>query len=109
MGFSPLFESLAWGGVLAYLLFIVVLVPSSFLVSDRRILFRLVRDALLADTRQRTCATRKSFLRFPNWYREIVDHTTREERRKARLYVAGAAVCARACSTMRSMRNSENG
>ena len=80
VGFSPLFESLAWGGVLAYLLF-VVLVPSSFLVLIGVFCFVMfvmlywrIRDSVLRHP--------QVFLRFPNWYREIVDHTTREERRK---------------------------
>jgi len=80
VGFSPLFESLAWGGVLAYLLF-VVLVPSSFLVLIGVFSFVMfvmlywrIRDSVMRHP--------QVFLRFPNWYREIVDHTTREERRK---------------------------
>jgi len=80
VGFSPLFESLAWGGVLAYLLF-VVLAPSSFLVLIGVFCFVMfvmlywrIRDSVMRHP--------QVFLRFPNWYREIVDHTTREERRK---------------------------
>ena len=80
VGFSPLFESFAWGGVLAYLLFII-LVPSSFLVLIGVfgfvvfvMLYWRIRDSVLRHP--------QIFLRFPNWYREIVDHTTREERRK---------------------------
>jgi len=80
VGFSPLFESFAWGSVLAYLLFIV-LVPSSFLILIGVFSFVMfvmlywrIKDSILNHPH--------IFLRFPNWYREIVDHTTREERRK---------------------------
>ena len=80
VGFSPLFESCAWGGVLAYLLFIV-LVPSSFLILIGVFCFVLfvmlywrIKDSILNHP--------QIFLRFPYWYREIVDRTTREERRK---------------------------
>lgn len=80
VGFSPLFESLAWGLVLAYLIF-VLLVPSSFLVLigvfsfvSFVMLYWRIKDSIMDHPRV--------FLRFPSWYREIVDHTTREERRK---------------------------
>lgn len=80
VGFSPLFETFAWGLVLAYLLF-VVLVPSSFLILVGVFSFVFfvmmywrVRDSILEHP--------GVFLRFPRWYREIVDHTSREERRK---------------------------
>ena len=80
VGFSPLFESFAWGGVLAYLLFIV-LAPSSFLILIGVfcfvffvMLYWRIKDSILNHPH--------IFLRFPNWYREIVDSTTREERRK---------------------------
>ena len=80
VGFSPLFESVAWGGALAYLLFIA-LAPSSFLILIGVFSFALfvmlywrIRDSVMRHP--------QIFLRFPNWYREIVDHTTREERRK---------------------------
>ena len=80
VGFSPLFESCIWGLALAYLIF-VLLVPSSFLVLIGIFSFVLffmlywrVRDNILEYP--------EIFLRFPSWYRDIVDHTTREERRK---------------------------
>ena len=80
VGFSPLFEALSWGGVLAYLLFIV-LAPSSFLILIGVFCFVMfvmlywrIKDSILNHPH--------IFLRFPNWYRDIVDHTTREERRK---------------------------
>ena len=80
VGFSPLFETCAWGGVLAYLLF-MVLVPSSFLILIGVFSFAMfvmlywrIRDSVMRHP--------QIFLRLPNWYREIVDHTTREERRK---------------------------
>ncbi len=80
VGFSPLFESVAWGTVLAYLLFIA-LVPSSFLILigvfcfvGFVMLYWRIRDSVMRHPH--------IFLRLPGWYREIVDHTTREERRK---------------------------
>ncbi len=80
VGFSPLFESVAWGAVLAYLLFIA-LAPSSFLILigvfcfvGFVMLYWRIRDSVMRHPHV--------FLRFPGWYREIVDHTTREERRK---------------------------
>ena len=80
VGFSPFFESCIWGLALAYLIFIL-LVPSSFLVLIGIFAFVLffmlywrVKDNILEHP--------EIFLRFPSWYRDIVDHTTREERRK---------------------------
>ena len=80
VGFSPLFESFSWGFVLGYLIFILV-VPSSFLILIGIFCFVFfvmaywrVRDSIMSHP--------QVFLRFPSWYRDIVDHTTREERRK---------------------------
>ncbi len=80
VGFSPLFEACVWGLAMAYLIF-VFLVPSSFLILIGVFAFVLfvmlywrVRDSVMQHP--------NIFLRFPTWYREIVDHTTREERRK---------------------------
>lgn len=80
VGFSPLFEACVWGMVSAYLGF-VLLVPSSFLILIGILLFVTffmlywrVRDSVMRHP--------QIFLRFPSWYREIVDRTTREERRK---------------------------
>ena len=80
VGFSPLFESCAWGAVMAYLIF-ALLVPSSllllvgiFMFVAFVMLYWRVRDSVMRHP--------SIFLRFPSWYREIVDHTTREERRK---------------------------
>ena len=80
VGFSPLFETFAWGLVLAYLMF-VVLVPSSFLILIG--IFAFVFFVMIyARVRDSVMEHPAIFLRFPNWYREIVDHTSREERRK---------------------------
>jgi len=80
VGFSPLFESFAWGSALGYILFIV-LAPSSFLILVGIfsfvffvMLYWRIKDSILSHP--------QIFLRFPNWYREIVDRTSREERRK---------------------------
>ena len=80
VGFSPFFETCVWGFVLAYLIF-VLLVPSSFLILIGIFLFVLfvmlywrIKDNIMAHPH--------IFLRFPRWYRDIVAHTSREERRK---------------------------
>ena len=80
VGFSPLFESFAWGTVLAYLIF-VLLVPSSFLVLIG--IFSIVGFVMLYwRIKDNVLDHPGVFLRFPRWYRDIVDHTSREERRK---------------------------
>ena len=80
VGFSPIFESCAWGSALAYLIFIL-LVPSALLILIGVFFFILlvmvywrVKDSVMEHP--------GILLRFPSWYREIVEHTTREERRK---------------------------
>ncbi len=80
VGFSPLFESFAWGSVLAYMIF-MLLVPSSFLILIGVfafvffvMLYWRIKDNIMEHP--------GIFLRFPRWYREIVDNTSREERRK---------------------------
>ena len=80
VGFSPLFELFAWGLALAYLMFLI-LVPSSFLILIGVFCFVFfvmfywrIKDSILNHPH--------IFLRFPHWYREIVDRTSREERRK---------------------------
>ena len=65
--FSPLVEAFSWGCALSYLIFLLV-VPSSFL--------------LLIGIKDRIMDYPQVFLRFPRWYRDIVDNTSREERRK---------------------------
>ena len=80
IGFSPLFEACTWGGVMAYLFF-MLLVPSSLLILLGIMVFVVfvlvywrVRDSVMRHP--------EVFLRFPRWYRDIVNHTSREERRK---------------------------
>ena len=80
VGFSPLFESCIWGLALAYLIF-VLLVPSSFLVLIGIFAFVLF-FMLYWRVKHNILEHPEIFLRFPSWYRDIVDHTTREERRK---------------------------
>ena len=80
VGFSPLFEACVWGLIMAYLIFLL-LVPSSFLVLIGVFAFVLF-VMLYWRVRDNVMQHPHIFLRFPNWYREIVDHTTREERRK---------------------------
>jgi hypothetical protein len=80
VGFSPLFDSIVWGWILAYLLLLVI-VPSSFLVVLGVLIFAIsatlywrIKDSILNHP--------EVFLRYPRWYREIVNTTSREERRK---------------------------
>lgn len=80
VGFSPLLEAFWWGFVLVYLILILI-VPSSFLVMFGILSFVLsvmlywkIKDSILNYP--------QIFLKFPRWYRDIVDHTSREERRK---------------------------
>ncbi|MCY4466387.1 MAG: hypothetical protein OXE46_12705 [Chloroflexi bacterium] len=80
VSFSPLFEAFCWGMTLAYLIFVLV-VPSSFLILIG-IFFFVFFTMLYWKVRDNIMNHPHIFLRFPHWYREIVDHTTREERRK---------------------------
>lgn len=80
VGFSPLFEVFCWGLTLAYLFFVLV-VPSSFLVLIGIFIF-VFFTMLYWKVRDNIMNHPQIFLRFPQWYRDIVDHTTREERRK---------------------------
>ncbi len=80
VGFSPLFEVFSWGITLAYLIFIIV-VPSSFLILIGIFLF-VFFTMMYWKVRDNIMNHPHIFLRFPHWYREIVDRTTREERRK---------------------------
>ncbi len=80
VGFSPLFETCAWGAVLAYLIF-VVLVPSSFLIL-LGVIFFVSFVMLYWRIKDNIMQHPEIFLRFPHWYRDIVDRTSREERRK---------------------------
>ena len=77
---SPLLDMLIWGGIMAYMLFIVI-VPSSLLVllgvmvfTTFMIVYWRVKDNIMNYP--------AVFLQYPRWYRDIVDHTSREERRK---------------------------
>jgi len=80
VGFSPLLDMFVWGIVVAYLIF-VVLVPSSILI-----LFGVVSVILFLvgywQVKDNIMNHPEIFLQYPRWYRDIVDHTSREERRK---------------------------
>ena len=80
VGFSPLFNSIVWSWILAYLLLLVI-VPSSFLVVMGVMLF-VISATLYWKIRDSILNHLAVFLRYPRWYRDIVDHTSREERRK---------------------------
>lgn len=77
---SPLLETLLWGGLLGYMFF-VALVPSSFLI-----LFGVVLVVFFGSfywqVKDRIMSYPEIFLQYPRWYREIIDYTSREERRK---------------------------
>ncbi len=80
VGFSPLFEAIVWGCFLAYLIFIL-LVPSSILILLGVIAF-VTFVMLYWRIKDSVMQYPDVFLRFPNWYLEIVRNTSREERRK---------------------------
>ena len=80
VGFSPLFEAITWAGVLAYLLF-VMMIPSSLLILLGIMIF-VSFVMLYWKVKDNIMNYPQVFLRFPRWYRDIVDHTSREERRK---------------------------
>ncbi len=80
VGFSPMLEMVLWGVALAYLI-LLALVPSGFLIlfglmliSTGAVFYMRIRENIMNRP--------DFFLQYPRWYREIVDHTTREERRK---------------------------
>ena len=80
VGFSPLLDMFLWGSVVAYLIFVAV-VPSSMLILVGVVSIVLfvtvywqVKDSIMDHP--------EIFLQYPRWYRDIVDHTSREERRK---------------------------
>ncbi len=78
--FSPLVEAFSWGCALSYLIFLLV-VPSSFLLLIGILLF-VTYVMLYWRVKDRIMDYPQVFLRFPRWYRDIVDNTSREERRK---------------------------
>lgn len=80
VGFSPLLESILFGFILMYLLF-VLLVPSSFLIMFG-LLMAVTFAGIYLNIKDNIMNYPQYFLQYPRWYREIVDHTTREERRK---------------------------
>ena len=80
VGFSPLLDMLLWGSVIAYLIF-VALVPSSMLILFG-ILSIILFTSLYWQVKDKIMNHPEIFLQYPKWYRDIVDHTSREERRK---------------------------
>ncbi len=69
-----------WASSLAYLMFIL-LVPSSLLILLGVIVF-VSYVMLYWKVKDNIMNYPHVFLRFPRWYRDIVDHTSRDERRK---------------------------
>lgn len=80
VGFSPLLDMLLWGIVMALML-LLAFVPSSMLI-----LFSVIMLTALAmfywRVKDNVMNYPDVFLQYPRWYRDIVDHTSREERRK---------------------------
>lgn len=78
--FSPLLDMLLWGFVLVFFLFMAI-VPSAILV-----MFGIVFFTILFLTywrvKENVMEYPEVFLQYPRWYRDIVEHTSREERRK---------------------------
>lgn len=80
VGFSPLLDMVMWGVIMAFMMFLAI-VPSSLLILLGVIIMTLggffywqVKDNIMNYP--------ELFLQYPRWYRDIVDHTSREERRK---------------------------
>jgi len=80
VGFSPLFDACVWGLLLVYMTF-MILVPSPFLIIIGLLAFA-VFSVLYWQVRDSVMGYPQLFLRYPEWYRDIVNQTTREERRK---------------------------
>ncbi len=80
VNFSPLLETVLWGILLGYMFF-VALVPSSSLIMLGVVMF-VVFVSLYWQLKDNINNRPDVFLQYPRWYREIVDHTSREERRK---------------------------
>lgn len=80
VGFSPLLDMILWGSIMSYLIFVAI-VPSSMLI-----LFGVVAVVLFVamywQVKDNIMNYPAIFLQYPRWYRDIVDHTSREERRK---------------------------
>ena len=80
VNFSPLLDMVLWGAVVGYLIF-VAFVPSSVLI-----VFGVVSVIVFLFTywqvKDNIMDHPEIFLQYPRWYRDIVDHTSREERRK---------------------------
>lgn len=80
VNFSPLLETVLWGILLGYMFFIA-LVPSSTLIMLGVVMF-VIFVSLYWQLKDNINNHPDVFLQYPRWYREIVDHTSREERRK---------------------------
>jgi predicted tellurium resistance membrane protein TerC len=80
VGFSPMLTAIVWGIGLAYMLFFI-LVPSAFWILFGALLV-FVLGASYWYIKDNIMRYPQLFLQYPRWYRDIVDHTTRDERRK---------------------------
>lgn len=80
VGFSPLLEAFWCGFALVYLI-LMLIVPSAFLLMFGILAF-VLSVMLYWKIKNSILNYPQIFLKFPRWYRDIVDHTSREERRK---------------------------
>lgn len=80
VGFSPLLDMFLWGGILAYMIFLAF-VPSTFLI-----ILGVITGVAMTTFYWRIKANIMNyptfFLLYPRWYYDIIDRTSREERRK---------------------------
>ena len=80
VGFSPLLDMMLWGIVMTFMLLLAI-VPSSMLILFG-VIFMTVLTTFYWRAKENVMDYPAVFLQYPRWYREIVDHTSREERRK---------------------------
>ena len=80
VGFSPLLDMMMWGSAMAYMIFLAI-APSSLLIMFG-VLILTVFAFIYWRVKENIMDYPAVFLQYPRWYRDIVDHTSREERRK---------------------------
>lgn len=80
VAFSPLLDMLLWGSLLMFMMFLAI-IPSALLIMTGVILFS-VAGFTYWQLKDKVLNYPTFFLQYPRWYRDIVDHTSREERRK---------------------------
>lgn len=78
--FSPLLDIVIWGLMFFYLIFLIVL-PSSFIIA-LGILSALIGGQIYYRVKEKVFNHPDVFMQYPHWYRDLVDRTSREERRR---------------------------